>query len=132
MIEVEMSKDIRECEPKLLGPFNKRQLIVCIIAAAYGVPLYFLLNQFLPVLFLRIIIVILLMSPTIACGWLNFQGMHFEQFVIHIFKNFILSPSKRDGMKENSYEMIYNQMFPEIDTTNKKKRKRSKEHGMVD
>lgn len=127
MIEVEMSKDIRDCEPKLLGPFTKRQVICIVISLAYGAPVFFLLGFGMD-LFLRILISIILMAPAIACGWCDMYGMPLEKFGIHIFKTLILSPQKRLYKSKNMYEEFYSEL--EEDNAEKKV-KRSKKDGRI-
>ena len=129
MIEVEMSKDIRDIEPKFIGPFTKRQTLCTIIALGYGVPLFFVMKG-MPI-FTRILIIILLMMPTIACGWCDMYGMHLEQFVLHLIRTLFLTPQKRQYEENNLYEEIY---INEIDIENEvpqKKIKRSKKDGRI-
>ena len=117
MIEVEMSKDIRECEPKLIGPFTKRQIVCLIIAFAYGVPLY-LLFKGIENITLRIFVTIALMSPAIACGWMELYGFHLEQFVVYIFKTRFLRPKKRKAEAPNLYEEIKDEIEAEEEAEN--------------
>lgn len=129
MVEVEMSKDIRDIEPKLIGPFTKRQTICSLISLSYGVPLFFVFKG-IPI-FTRILIIIVLMMPVIACGWCDMYGMHLEQFAMHLIRTMFLTPRKRKYEEYNLYEEIYiNEV--DVDTSPPEKRKkRSKKDGRI-
>ena len=67
MIEIEMSKDIRDFSPKLIGIFDARQLVCLGVASAYGIPLTFLLLKTLEMdISLALTIVVIAMAPPIA------------------------------------------------------------------
>ena len=106
MIEVEMSKDIRDFQTKLIGPFTKRQLICIVIGLAYGVPLFFIFGSTGMDIVLRVLIPVILMTPTIACGWVNLYGMPLEKFMVHIIKTVFFRPKRRLYQIENVYLMI--------------------------
>lgn len=105
MIEVEMSKDLKDLSPKILGPFDKRQLICVGIGLAYALPLFFLLpiDNFMT----KIIISIISMSPPLACGWCNLYGLPLEKFVIHIMKTKFKAPPIRVSASDTIYEQIF-------------------------
>ena len=48
MIEIEMSKDIRGFEPKIVGMLTKRQLICVLISCVIGGVFFLLLNFLFP------------------------------------------------------------------------------------
>ena len=100
MIEIEMSKDIRDFEPKIIGPFTTRQLICIGIGAAMGLP--FLLVP-LP-MEVRCILAILLASPGVVCGYLKFYGVYAEKFFLHFLLPIYINPQKRIYKTENSYD----------------------------
>lgn len=119
MIEVTMNSDIREIEPKIIGPFTKRQLICVAIAIAYGLPIFFLLHM-LPMI-ARIMISVVLMTPCITCGWCNAYGMPLEKFAMHVVRSAVLNPTKRAYILENSYEELYRELTPVDEAERKKK-----------
>lgn len=105
MIEIEMSRDIREFSPKVLGPFDKRQLIVLIITVLVGVPLFMLLG---PVpLQAKLIIILIVCLPILLCGWVKMFGMPLEVFVIKFIIPTIFSPRKKVYMTDNAYERMF-------------------------
>ena len=119
MIEVEMSKDIRDYQPKIIGPFTKRQVLGIVIGAAYAFPIALLL----PVsdMFVKIMIAMVLAAPAVMCGWVDLYGMHLEQFVIYVIRKNYLTPRKRKYKTESTfYEEIKN--TEQDDNTGKKKK----------
>ncbi len=114
MIEIEMSKDIKTHTVKVMGPFSVRQIVCLAIACAYGVPLFFILPIATGP---KILIVMVLMAPVIACGWVRPFGIPLEVFAAKAFKSW-LSPVKRKYQTKNRYEylldMEYNQDVPSV------------------
>lgn len=117
MIEIEMSKDIQEYEPALIGPFTARQIICVTIAVSYGIPLFMALNGMDIVA--RIMIVFFAMVPMGFFGWFKIYNLPLEIFLLLIIKNKIIRPQKRVYESGNIYEL-----YPE--TPYYKKVKRSK------
>ena len=82
MIEIEMSKDIRDFSPKLIGIFDARQLVCLGVASAYGIPLTFLLLKTLEMdISLALTIVVIAMAPPIACGYVKLYGLYLDVFL---------------------------------------------------
>ena len=105
MIEIEMSRDIREFSPKVLGPFDKRQLVVLVIAVLVGVPLFMLLG---PVpLQAKLIIILIVCLPILLCGWVKMFGMPLEVFVMKFIIPTLFSPRKKVYMTDNAYERMF-------------------------
>ena len=105
MIEIEMSRDIREFSPKVLGPFDKRQLVVLIITVLVGVPLFMLLG---PVpLQAKLIIILIVCLPILLCGWVKMFGMPLEVFVMKFIIPTLFSPRKKVYMTDNAYERMF-------------------------
>ena len=102
MIEIEMSRDIRESSPKFLAPFDKRQLIVILIAIAVGTPVVLLLGS-LPIQF-KLIVAVIITIPIILCGWVKVFGMPLEVFFLKFVLPNILSPRTKKYMTENNFE----------------------------
>lgn len=102
MLEIEMSKDIKNFEPKILGPFTLRQLICVGISVTYGVPLFFILGGDIVI---RILITILAMLPVLLCGWLKVFDEPFERFLKIIVVNKFLKPAKRKYKISNQYKI---------------------------
>ena len=103
MIEIEMSRDIREFEPKIIGPLTVRQLIISGIGILVAVP--FLL--YLPVsLMAKIIITSFIVSPIIVCAFTKLYGMNAEVFILKVLIPYLTTPTKRKYKTENTFEYI--------------------------
>lgn len=103
MIEVEMTKDIRDFEPKFIGPLSKRQLIFLAIGCAYGIPFM----AFAPIanVMNRIVIGIGIMIPTLLCGFLKWNGAPLEYMMIKGLYH-LMYPQKRKYTQKNCYREI--------------------------
>lgn len=101
MIEIEMSKDIREFAPKVMGPFTLRQIICLLLAVVIALPILLLLTnmEFTN----RMIIAAVAATPVLACGWVDFFGMPLEKFVVHIIKTSVITPTKRKYVVKNEF-----------------------------
>ena len=100
MIEVETSKDIKQHDPRVIGPLTFRQL-VCVFVAAFPAVL---IIRFLPFsLLTRMIIAIVLTSPIIACGWCRIYGLPLEKYLLIVLKNKTTKSKKRIFASEYDY-----------------------------
>ncbi|MEG2813143.1 MAG: PrgI family protein [Oscillospiraceae bacterium] len=101
MITVRIPKEIKEYKEKVALGLTGRQLICSILAIAIAVPLYIfgskIINQ-------EIIswLIIFLVLPLGAIGFVNKNGMPFEKFIVAVFKTVFLYPTKRI-YKTNSF-----------------------------
>ena len=123
MIEVEMSRDVREFEPKILGPFTGRQIICIGISLAYGIP-FAIIATFIP-FWQRIMVTVILMLPVLACGWCKMYGLPLEKFAMQCFKSMILYPGKRVYKVDNFYTPVFRD---QAEDNKKKKISRSKKY----
>ena len=123
MIEVPMTKDIRDYEPKVIGIFTARQLVCICIASAYGIPLAFLLP--IEDITLRITVAVLLMAPVIICGWVKAYEMPLETFVRRALLTSVFRPAIREYRSNtcNSYKGT-----PKRAEKKKKKMKKSRKY----
>ncbi len=116
MIEVEMNEDIRRFEPKIIGMFTKRQAIAITIGVLYAIPIGLLLP--IKDISNKIFVIIILIAPAAACGWIKLNGCYFESLILRILYKFILTPQKRKYVYKNSYR--------ELSDTVKEKEERAK------
>ena len=105
MLEIKMSRDIREFSPKVLGPFDKRQIVVLAISIFTGVPIFLLLGE-LPLQF-KLIVSLIVVLPVLLCGWVKMFGMPLEVFVFKFILPTIFSPRKKIYITENFYETLF-------------------------
>ena len=117
MIEIEIPKDIRKYESKLVGPLTTRQTICAVITCATAFCIY-KVTAFLPSDF-RFILVGICVTPFLLLGWVKPYGMKFEQFVSTAFVSTIISPKHRKYKTINAYA-------PEINKDDKSKKKKKK------
>ena len=105
MLEIKMSRDIREFSPKVLGPFDKRQIVVLAISIFTGVPIFLLLGA-LPLQF-KLIVSLIVVLPILLCGWVKMFGMPLEVFVFKFIIPTIFNPRKKVYITENFYENLF-------------------------
>lgn len=105
MIELEIPKDVRAYEAKLIGPFTTRQLF-CAIGAALGFYGAYkaaesILGEDSGLLLLFPIIVAV---PFALIGWVKVYGLPFEKFAKSVFISMFLAPTKRLYKIENTFD----------------------------
>ena len=93
-IEKEIPKDIRQYEPKLIGPFTTRQVLCLIPALGLGVALFVILKNVFST-DIRLFIITFVAIPFFLLGWYKPYNMPFEKFVRTVFISTILSPLYR-------------------------------------
>lgn len=126
MIEIEMSKDIQDYEPKVVSVFSKRQIICLGIAAAYAVPLFFAMSGL--EITTRATIAVLAAAPAIACGYVKLYGLPLEQFFIRCILKQMLVPMKRKYKTVNEYDYLLDEPeTKEKKEPNRKEKKRLKD-----
>ncbi len=104
MVEVEMTKDIRNYEPKLFGVVTVRQIICLTIGAVFALPLIF----FLPIedISIRVMIGMIPLIPMILIGWLKVYGMQLEKFLLQAMRSLVLTPSERKYKIQSTVDFL--------------------------
>ena len=92
MIEIEISKDIKAHEPKIMSVFTLRQLICVALALSYGIPLVFIIPGDLTI---RVLIAMAAMTPVLMFGWIKLYGLPLEKYIYKLFINKYIRPSTR-------------------------------------
>ncbi len=100
-ISVQVPKDLRKIKPKVIGSFTKRQIICFALAAACGVPLYFLLRKPLG-MEIALIIMMVAISPFFLAALYEKNGLPAEKFVFLMIR-FKLRKPIRPYMAQNLY-----------------------------
>jgi len=100
MLEIEMSRDIKDFQPKVAGPFTLRQIVCLLLSLAYGVPLFFILSGDIVT---RIMIALFAMVPVLLCGWFKVYDEPFEKFIKIIIYNKFVKPVKRKYKVNNEF-----------------------------
>lgn len=102
MIEVEMTKDIREYEPKTFGFFTTRQMVWSVI----GLLLAFLLFKFVPASFdVRIVLAFVGFSPAVFFGFTKGGEINMSDYLKLIIAQ-TFDSKKRLNKTINSYEFL--------------------------
>lgn len=101
-MEVKINKDIREFSESIFLGLSMRQFIFSIMACIVAVVLYFLLKPFFGIETLSWVC-ILGAAPFAALGFIKYNGMTAEEFVIAFIKSEILMPRQLTFSSQNIY-----------------------------
>ncbi len=101
-MEVKINKDIRDFSESIFFGLSMRQFIFSIMACLVAVVLYFLLKPFFGIETLSWVC-ILAASPFAALGFIKYNGMTAEEFVIAFIKSEILMPRHLTFNSQNIY-----------------------------
>lgn len=93
MLKVPMNPDIKEFEPKIYG-MTKRQIAYAFITGAVFIPPFTKVSETLS-FGMRMTVIISVMLVALAFGKIKLFGMTPGQYLLHVIKNFVLTPRKR-------------------------------------
>ena len=123
MIEMEMSKDIRDFEPKIIGPLTTRQLIFVAVGASIALPVALYIP--LPIEY-KIMIALLIAAPFVIFGFVKLYGMGADVFILKVFYPYYIKPRKRryksENKDENTNEYTLDYLMPKTEEPKKKKK----------
>ena len=105
MIEVQVTKEITDYEPKLIGPFTVRQTLCLAIA----LPFCFVILRYLSPYLTRDVALFFVCIPAAfawAFGWCKPYGMKMEQFLRAVYVTRFLAPIHRRYRTVNTVETI--------------------------
>lgn len=112
-LEMKVTKEIRDFEPKVIGPFTFRQLI-CL---AIGSPIVFVILKYLSPIITMDIAAFLCFPVAAAAylmGWYEPYGMKTEKFIRSIFVTRILAPSHRKYKTVNTHEALLKELSEKL------------------
>ena len=101
-MEVKINKEIRDYTEAIYFGLNLRQFIFSVLACIMAVIFYFLLKDKLGIETLSWVC-ILIWSPFAAIGFVKYNGMTFEKFVVAYLKSKILTPTYLTFKPKNYY-----------------------------
>lgn len=101
-MEIKVNKDIRNFSESIFFGLSMRQFIFSICACVVAVILYFLLKPFLGIETLSWVC-ILGAAPFAALGFIKYNGMNAEEFVIAFIKSELLTPRELKFSATNIY-----------------------------
>ena len=104
-MEVKINKDIREFSESIFFGLSLRQFIFSVIACIVAVILYFILKPYFGIETLSWVC-ILGAVPFAVLGFVKYNGMNAEEFVIAWIKSEILMPKVLFFKPENYYEEL--------------------------
>ena len=105
MIDIRIPKEIRTYKEKFFFGLTLRQSVCTGLALAINIPLYFLGRDILGD-DLTGWLVILTAIPLMAIGFINYNGMTFEELAIAVIKFSFIYPRKRIYKSENLFRKI--------------------------
>lgn len=103
-MEVKINKDIRQYSESIFFGLSMRQFIFSILACIVAVGLYFILKPYFGIETLSWLC-ILGATPFAILGFVKYNGMTAEQFLVAWFRSKILMPSHFIFKSDNYYEM---------------------------
>lgn len=109
MIIMPVPKDIRNVKAKFIGPFTKRQTYTIIPAAAIGVFVNIFLGKFGIPSDLKVVLSIAIVSPIIACGFVDVCDMPLFIFLRDVALVKIFAPKYRPYATENTFDKLATQ-----------------------
>lgn len=105
MAYVPVPKDLTQVKTKLVFNLTKRQLIFFSLAAAVGVPLYFLLRKRIDS-GIAAILMVTVMLPFFLAAMYEKDGLPFEKVMRNIIRQKFINPGTRPYKTENFYFQI--------------------------
>ena len=103
-MEVKINKDIRQYSESIFFGLSMRQFIFSILACLVAVGLYFILRPYFGIETLSWMC-ILGAAPFAVLGFVKYNGMNAEQFLVAWFRSKFLMPSHFVFKSDNYYEM---------------------------
>ena len=115
-MEVKINKEIRNYTESVFFGLTLRQFVFSIIACGVAVGLYFILKPYFEISELSWMC-ILGAVPFAVLGFVTYNGMTAEQFIVAYIKSEILMPKQLKYVGSNSY---YDMMKPTFENLRKK------------
>ena len=124
-MEVKINKDIREFTESIFFGLSMRQFIFSLLACIVAVILYFAFKPFFGIETLSWMC-ILGAAPFAVLGFVNYNGMTAEKFVMAWIKSQILSPKRLYFKSTNFYYEIYKEDIENLQLKDVRKPKKEK------
>ena len=109
---ISVPRDLTKVKSKVVLNLTKRQVICFSIAAAIGVPTFFLLKHFMSVSSASMGM-IMIMLPMFFFGMYEKNGEPLEVILFHFIQANIIRPKKRIYETRNYYELLHRQAVAE-------------------
>ena len=118
-MEIKINKEIQNYTESIFFGLSMRQFIFSVLACGVAVLLYFLLREHLGIETLSWVC-ILGAVPFGILGFINYNGMTAEQFIIAWIKSEILMPKVLYFRPENFYDEILKEEYKKLEMEEKK------------
>ena len=118
-MEIKINKEIRNYKESMFFGLSLRQFIFSVLACVVAVILFFVLRPYLGIETLSWVC-ILAAAPFAVLGFITYNGMTAEQFVVAWVKSEILMPKKLVFKANNIYYEMFKDMDKEKDIKSKK------------
>lgn len=105
-MEVKINKDIREFSESIFFGLTMRQFIFSLLACVIAVILYFTLKPFLGIETLSWIC-ILGAAPFAVLGFVKYNGMTAEKFIVAFIKSEFITPKRLTFKSKNIYAEVF-------------------------
>ena len=128
-MEIKINKEIRDYTESIFFGLSMRQFIFSALACGMAVLVYFLLRNYIGTELLSWICIITAI-PFGALGFIKYNGMTADEFVVAWIKSEILTPKVLVFKAENIYEQLFESEYKRLEKeaikveTVKKKRER--------
>lgn len=106
-MEIKINKEIRDFNESIFFGLSMRQFIFSFLAVVVAILLYFILRNFLGIETLSWLCIVG-SAPFALFGFVKYNGMYAEEFIIAWIKSEILTPSVLLFKPENIYDELIN------------------------
>ncbi len=120
-IEMEIPKDITKYKKKFIGPLSFRQCVTLVPAVLLDYGAYGLMKSLEVSSDTMMPIMIFILLPFLAFGWIELYGLPLEKFLKVAFISGFIAPQKRLYKTKNLYQAAAFNFNPKV----KKKKKSS-------
>ena len=127
MAFVPVPKDLNRVKTKVMFNLTKRQLICFSIAAAVGVPIFFLAKAHLD-LSTAAMLMVVIMLPFIFFALYEKDGQPAEKYLYHIVQSMFIRDKVRPYLSKPDNELPVTPMMEAFETAYKKRRTKATKH----
>lgn len=104
MVEVQMNSDVKKYEPKLMLGLTVRQIEYVGLGLVVGIAAFQYANGLS--MDSRVTFAFGLALPVIICGFIKVYGMYLDQYLVNLFRGYVLRPKKRIYSTEGTLSFL--------------------------
>lgn len=118
--------NIKNNKQEIFAKFDLRDITYIGVALGIFISVYLFLNKGLNVNNgICLVIGLILGMPVILAGFMKFDGVNFEEYIVILRNNKILASNVRINNSDNIYEILENEKIQKKDTTKETKIKKT-------